>query len=143
MYITIWETIYLGILSVWDIREKRVPVSPLLAGGISIILFAIYTCLKGEVLWGTLVGGMVPGAGLLLLAKLTGQIGAADGIVVMALGAQCGLRECLLLLFYSLILLSVFSLVLVILCRAKCSTRIPYLPFLLLGLWIGRLGVAG
>ena len=141
MNITIWESLYLGILSVWDIKEKIVPVSPLMAGGTVIVLAAVYTCLRGEALWVTLIGGMVPGACLILLAKLTGQIGVADGMVVMALGAQCGIRECLLLLFYSLILLSVFSVVLLVLRRAKCSTRIPYLPFLLVGLWISRLSV--
>ncbi|MBR6626403.1 MAG: prepilin peptidase [Lachnospiraceae bacterium] len=132
-----FQTIYLGVLSIWDIKEKRVPVFPLLAGGAVLVLFAIYTCLMGDVQWRTLLGGIVPGSLLVVLACLTDQIGKADGLVVMALGAQCGLRRCLMLLFYSLFFISVFSLVLMIFFKAKSSTRIPYLPFLLVGLWIG------
>ncbi len=141
MYIHIVETIYLGVLSMWDLKEKQVPVFPLLAGGGILLLIAIDTCLRGEVLWGTLLGGLVPGALLVLLALLTGKIGVADGLVMMALGAQCGLRECLQLLLYSLFSLSVFSVFLLVLRKANCSTRIPYLPFLLAG-YLFRLGMA-
>lgn len=133
MLVTVIETLYLGALSVWDIKEKKVPVSPLLAGGGVLLCAAIYTCLKGELVLGTLIGGLLPGAFLLLLAGITGRIGMADGVVIMALGAQCGLRDCLLLLFYSLFSLSVFSVLLLILRRADGNTRIPFLPFLLLG----------
>ncbi len=136
MYMQIMKTLYLGVLSIWDLKEKRVPVFPLLTGASILLLPVIESCLRGDVLWGFLIGGLIPGALLIALAKVSGKIGVADGLVVMALGAQCGLRGCLQLLFYSLFSLSVFSVFLLVLRKANCSTRIPYLPFLLLGyLW--------
>lgn len=124
------EIIYLGGLSIWDIREKRVPVSPLVAGGILLLFLALDACRRGELEWTIVLGGLLPGAILCLLAGITRKVGMADGLVVMALGAQYGLWGSLLLLFYSLVLLSVFSVFLVVLHKADNSTHIPYLPFL-------------
>lgn len=126
------QMLYLGGLSIWDIREKKVPVSPLVAGGVLLLSLAIDACLKGEILWTTLVGGLLPGA-MLCLLTVTRKVGLADGLVVMALGAQYGLWGSLLLLFYSLVLLSAFSVLLIVLHKADSGTRIPYLPFLFVG----------
>lgn len=127
------QMIYLGGLSIWDIRERRVPVSPLVAGGALLLLLAINACFKGDLEWTALVGGLLPGAILCLLAGCTHKVGMADGIVVMALGAQYGLWGSLLLLFYSLVPLSVYSLILVVRHKAGKDTHIPYLPFLFVG----------
>ncbi|MBQ7933964.1 MAG: hypothetical protein IJ327_04165 [Lachnospiraceae bacterium] len=124
------QMIYLGGLSIWDIREKKVPVSPLVAGGVLLMFLAIDRCLKGDQMWFTLLGGLLPGAILCLLAGITRKIGLADGVVVLALGAQYGLWGSLRLLFYSLVLLSAFSAFLIVLRKADSSTHIPYLPFL-------------
>ena len=82
---TILFGIYLAIISVCDIKTKKVSVFWLLVG---FFIVGTYGALKLYIdrnMYASLdiILGMAPGAGLLLLAKATHKAGTADGSVCL------------------------------------------------------------
>lgn len=131
--------LFLGILSVRDCRERRVPVVWLIAGAVLLFGMGIGRCVQEELAWQEMILGSVPGILLLLIARLSGKAGYADGILLMELGACLGWRESIWLSCFSLLLLSVFSMILLCLRKAKKNTEIPYIPFLTIAFLLKQL----
>ena len=121
---------YLMILSIWDCKERRVPLSWLTVGTILLSGMGICKCLQRECQWTELLVGMLPGVMLTAVAWVTKKAGYADGIVLMQLGMFFGYRESMFLLCTGLILLSLVSVVLLCLRKVQRNTGMPYLPFL-------------
>lgn len=130
--------LWLMVLSLYDIRYRRVPVWILILGGVITAAVGIYGCVSGEITFAEILWGMIPGAVLLLLALGTRKAGWADGIVLMLLGSVLGLRRCIAAAMLSLVMISVLSALLLILKKVHKGTRIPYVPFLTMGyvLWV-------
>ena len=74
--------------------------------------------------------GTLPGLFLLGVARLTPKMGYGDGMVLNLVGLRVGYARCVALLCFSLLLLSLCSVVLLLCRRVKGTTRMPYLPFL-------------
>lgn len=125
--------LWLTGLSLFDIRYRKVPVWLLLLGGVSAVVLGIRHCMSGTGDPAGFFGGMAPGLVLLLLAACTRKAGWADGIALMLLGSIMGFRQCVLTTMLSLVMISVWSALLLILKRADRATRIPYIPFLTMG----------
>lgn len=84
--------------------------------------------------WQSRVGGLAVGGLLLLFGYFSeGAIGIADGVIISACGAAFGIYEAVALCFFAALYAAVFSLVLLLLKKAERKSRIPFLPFLLLG----------
>lgn len=84
--------------------------------------------------WQQRAGGLAVGLFLLLFAYFSGEaVGFADGIVVSVCGVAFGIYEGVALCFFAALYASVFSFALLLLKRAGRKSRIPFLPFLLLG----------
>ena len=91
---------YLVWLSVWDIKRKRIPVYLL---GIEVVLTgacALYMCIVKRETWYMPFLGTLPGVFLLAGARLTNQVGMADGIVIAQLGAMVGGWNILFVFFF-------------------------------------------
>lgn len=131
---TIFVTVYLGVMGIYDWKEQAVPVWGLLAGGIAVLGYEIYRCVSMKITWGQLLAAdlpaMIPGVILLLAAALTKKAGYADGIVLLLIGAAVGYRKCVLLFCFSLILISLFSGSIMLLHRGNRNTHVPYIPFI-------------
>jgi Flp pilus assembly protein protease CpaA len=126
--------LYLVVLSVFDGREKKVPIV-LLCGGTAIAAAVnLYICIRDAADWKmgvmTAFMGMLPGCFLLLVARVTGKAGYGDGIALLGVGLLTGYGTCLLLLCFSLLCMSVCSIVLLLTRKAEKNTTLPYLPFL-------------
>lgn len=120
--------LYLAGLSIWDLRERKVPVWLLVLGGIWALGAGIASGTGGTVLeWGI---ALVPGGVLLLLALATRKAGLADGIVAVQMGLLLGYRETMLVLTVSLLAMSAFSMILLAAHKVQKTTAIPYIPFL-------------
>ena len=80
--------IFLAMLSLEDIREKRISVNRVMIGALAAI---IYQFMAGQASGIAIIGGLMPGIALLLLSVMTKEsIGKGDGIVVMVLGLWIG-----------------------------------------------------
>lgn len=123
--------IYLGIISVCDIRTKKVSVFLL---GLGFFIVGVFGILKFHLettiyaVPDTLLG-MAPGAGLLLLAKITHKAGTADGLVCMMTGVLFGLRESFFILSIGLFISSVWCIFGLMVLRWNKDKEIPFLPF--------------
>ncbi|MBQ8315149.1 MAG: prepilin peptidase [Lachnospiraceae bacterium] len=84
--------------------------------------------------WQSRVGGVAVGALILLFGYFSKEaIGMADGVVISACGAAFGIYETVALCFFAALYAAVFSFALLLLKRAGRKSRIPFLPFFLLG----------
>lgn len=136
--------VWLLALSVWDIREKRVPVWLLWIGGMVATGSLLCRQLQGGMDWLRAGRALMPGILLLLLALGTGKAGSADGVILMVLGILEGFESCLTICFGSLALSAVISGVLLAIKKVRRSTKIPFIPFMAAG-WLlavtGRCGI--
>lgn len=123
-------TVWLMIVSVLDIRTRRVPVWLLMAGGVCAApaLLASWGSSAGD--YADILGGMLPGALLLGIGFGTRKVGYGDGAVALLLGAILGSGRSWMLLGMSMFFISCASLALLALRKAGGKTKIPYLPFL-------------
>lgn len=84
-------------------------------------------------LWNRLAGAAF-GVILLLFCFFSQEaMGLADGIIILACGIAFGVQETVTLCFFGALYAGLFSAVLLFSHRVGRKSRIPFLPFLLLG----------
>lgn len=80
------------------------------------------------------LGGVMVGTVILLFAYFSKEaIGTADGVIILVCGAAFGLLETVTFTFFATLYAGVCSMVLLLTKKAGKKSRIPFLPFLLLG----------
>ena len=120
-------SLYLFYGAVRDVVTKKVPVWYLFLGGIIIILYSWDKKTTGI---SSYVYAMIPGLIFLLYRFIKKEgIGYADGIMLCFLGIQLG-SEVWKVCCLSLVFISVFSLILLVLKKISLNTKLPYYPFL-------------
>ena len=137
--------LWLILLAAWDIKEGRLPVRLLAAGGGAGVLLRIIDLISGEtpgVICSRYLPGLAAGALLLAAARITREaVGYGDGICFGILAFWIPAGELFTLLFTSLLLCSVPGLLIGII-RGKKLKALPFLPFVagafLLLLLLGR-----
>lgn len=88
----------------------------------------------GDVSRRSALGGVMPGVIVLVLAYFSKEaIGVADGVVILVCGASFGLLETVAFTFFATVYAGVCSIVLLLMRKVGKKSRIPFLPFLLLG----------
>ncbi len=126
--------IFMLILTVMDIRKKEISVLLLVIFGATVVF---YVAVKGEREALSVIYSLIPGAFLLALSLCTREsIGYGDGWTMLVLGLLLGLWECLAVIFVGLVFSAIFSLVLLVLRRVNGKTRLPFLPFVSMGLGV-------
>jgi len=122
-----------GILLVFtvidDLKYKQIRIMPIILTG---VLGLFLRCaLQGDIVGGLL--GAVVGMLLIAIGKITRQaIGYGDGVIFISIGVLIGLKQVAAVLFISLLLAFVYSVVLLVLRRAKRKTAFPFVPFVFL-----------
>lgn len=112
-----------------DLFEKQVRIFICLAG----FLAGVVARLVGVGDDFTAFYGIIPGMVLLLSSVISKEaIGYADGLVMIAIGITTGLEAGLSILLYSLVLSSLVSLILLATKKAKRTTELPFVPFILI-----------
>lgn len=125
------EWICLGILlviSIRDIKERKVSVSILFA---CVIASVLYHCMKKEMNIWVIIGGALIGFFFVCVSKITEEgMGYGDSLAIMTLGIYLGIWNILMVLFVSFFIL--FCATLPLLCMKKMSRKysLPFLPFL-------------
>lgn len=120
---------FLAILSLEDIREKRISVKRVLIGALAAVTCQI---IAGQASGIAVVGSLIPGILLLLLSVMTKEsIGKGDGIVVMMLGLWIGGQMTFLVVCLAVWAAGIFATVCLI---RKRRELIPFVPCLLMGM---------
>lgn len=125
--IILW--IYLLVGSVWDWKERKIPVWFCLLAAGGVVLAGFY---QGDLCYAEKIGGVLIGVMLCIASKLTGgQIGMGDGITFLISGLAIGFESNFLLLFEALLLTFLWSLFSLVRRKINLKSRIPFLPFVL------------
>lgn len=78
----------------------------------------------------------IPGAVALCLSWVTREaIGYGDSCLILGCGFSLGIEKCMELILWAFFFSALWSLGLLVICRADRRREIPFVPFLLLG-WI-------
>lgn len=124
----------LGICCIYDIKQKEIPLIPIVAAGIS---GGLYLMIREEPLF--YLGGGLIGVICLLFAKVTKEsFGYGDGFLFLALGLWMGMKYTIVLLFGGLLLSAIFAVFILLLKKGNKKTTIPFVPFVSI-FWIYRL----
>jgi leader peptidase (prepilin peptidase) / N-methyltransferase len=122
-----------GILLIFvlkdDLKDKQIRILPVVF--IGVLGFFIRCVLNCDVMDGLL--GTVIGMLLLLIGKITRQsIGYGDGLVFISIGMLIGIKQVTMVLFASLLLAFIYSIVLLIFKKVRRKTSFPFVPFIFL-----------
>ena len=121
---------YLGVLTVMDIRNKRLNLLFLLSG--FLLMTAGFFC-KREIHPLLLATGAGVGIVFLLASRVTGEsFGYGDSILIMIMGGFLGFWDILSLLTAAFLLAAVFSVIMLIRKKFNRKTAFPFVPFLMI-----------
>ncbi len=125
---------FIIICAIFDIRKKEIPIFVIiLFGCISILFIGI----SGKRTWADIMYSLAPGGFLLLLSLCTREsIGYGDGMAVLVLGILMGYRGCIVIIIIGFISSAFCALVLLVCGKVKGKSRLPFLPFLAIGLGV-------
>ena len=137
----IMEGIVLGFLcicAVFDVRRKEIPVILIWIGFIAAFFANVWGVMNGTVSFIEIGLCLVPGIFFSLIGLCTREnVGFGDGLILLVMGLFIGFYRCFFVLCISLIFSSVFALILLLLRRAGKESRIPFAPFLAIGMGVG------
>jgi len=134
----VWESVVREIcsmpvflwLAIKDKRHMEIKRSALVLAAVVLLFAGSFGPVE---LWNRL-GGAAFGVILLLFCFFSEEaMGIADGIIIFVCGIAFGLQETVTICFFGALYAGVFSAVLLFTHRAGRKSRIPFLPFLLLG----------
>ena len=128
--------IYLLMVSIFDIRSRKIPLFMI---GMGVLVDFILIICKGQFSISYCVSGILPGAVILIIAIVTRSIGIGDGIVISQAGLIMGYHLILETLMWSFLFTAGFSMVLIIISKSRKKTRIPFVPFLAAGFFMSVL----
>lgn len=137
------EEIILGFLclcAVFDLKKKEIP---LILIGIGIMGGA---GLNAWLLWEGMLSieeigiSLLPGIFFVLASWGTKEkIGYGDGLILFITGLFAGFYKCFLGVCIGLVFSAVFAVLLLIIHKAKKDSRIPFVPFLAMGMGVGMI----
>ena len=131
MFYLFFSILLLLALSVFDIKQRLVPIWP--PAAYALVLLIVHLILRDLGL-SEILTGLVPGAVLLILALMfRASIGSGDGLVTLACGAVLGFSVEFPALVLSLLLCAVYAFVQLIRKKLSGKDALPFLPFLTAG----------
>ena len=131
-----WKSIcligYLAILSIFDVRTRKVPISCILAGGAAAVANIVYLCMEHG-FWESLpelLKSVGPGILMLIIAKFSGKTGYGDGAVLLVAGAVMGSIRGVTAFMLSIMIAALVSGILLVLGKVSRNDQLPFVPFL-------------
>ena len=123
--------IILGVICVFDIKRKKIPVYMLIilaADGI------ISNFTVGEFDIEKRIIAMLPGMILLIVSMITKQqIGYGDGMIILIMGLYIDIDDILSIVLSSFLLSSIAAIILMTVFKKKKNFEMAFSPFLLIG----------
>lgn len=135
VWLLIFGSVFL-ILSVYDVRSKRIPAPGFITVAVLSVLCLILNN-EGDLRFTDIIFSCMPGLVLVVLSILSdGKIGVGDGLLIACLGPGLGLERIAYVLMGALLAVSVFGGILLISRRGRKNTEIPFVPFITVGLGV-------
>ena len=123
--------IILGVICVFDIKRKKIPVYMLIvlaAAGI------ISNFTVGEFDIEKRIIAILPGMILLIVSMITKQqIGYGDGMIILIMGLYIDIDDILSIVLSSFLLSSIAAIILMTVFKKKKNFEMAFSPFLLIG----------
>lgn len=138
MWRVFFDGIWLSAMSILDVRFRRIPLWLIGLGVPAAVVSLVIGGTGGNVEIAEFLVFLMPGV-ILLLAAVTKKAGYGDGMVLILLGLIDREDNGMGIFLMSLICMSLFAVVMLVLRKAGRGTRLPYLPFLLIAWFLGRL----
>ncbi len=121
--------LYLGILSLIDIRTRKIPQWLLILG----MLMAVITksiCKNISII--LIISGVAIGLLFCMISKTTGEkLGVGDSYVITLIGAFTGMWNLLQILCYAFLFSACYSAAILIIKKFNRKIQIPFIPFLM------------
>ena len=125
------------IASVCDVRKKEISLLFIAVCGTVSLLRIATLVYRGQTQPVDILISLIPGALLLLISFLTGQqVGYGDGLLLLFAGPALGGNTAVLGICAALFGSGLFSGIALALGRAKRKTRLPFVPFMTLGMGV-------
>ena len=129
--------IVLIFAAIEDLFRKEISLwMPFVAGLISLVCIA-EKYLRVELDFGGALASLIPGAILLLISFVTRQeIGYGDGLMALSIAPVLGFERTCFVLFISMTLSSIYSILYLIIKRGDKKSTFPFIPFLVAGMGV-------
>lgn len=129
--------IFLSICTIFDIKKKEIPLILAGAGIMAAVGFTIWQIGNGSILTAQAALSLLPGLFFLLTGWCTKEkVGYGDGVLLLIIGLMAGFYQCLIGLCISLLLSAFFGVLLLFLHKAQRNSRLPFVPFLTIGMGV-------
>ena len=130
-----FSMLYVGMLSVMDIRKKKLPLSWLIVGFIAGGIAAFVQLWQGNNTIEDIVLAMIPGICYLFLSFIArGQVGSGDGLILIVMGLMIGRNGIWFVFVAGQLMISVWAMGLLAIKKVEKNKELPYVPFLFGGM---------
>ena len=120
--------LFLGTMSLFDIKTKRLPDVSLILGLVASVLVRI--AFTGQS-FSSYAAAAVVGIIFVIISYLTNEkIGYGDSFVILSIGFLVGLVNLLFILFTAFVMASFFGMVILVSRNFKSDKGIPFVPFI-------------
>lgn len=120
--------LFLGLMSLFDIKSKRLPDVSVILSLVSAVLVRI--AFKGLPLK-SYVAAMVVGVTFMLISYFTDEkIGYGDSLVILFIGILLGFENLLFIIFSALVMCLVTGVVMIIVNDGRKDLTLPFVPFM-------------
>ena len=120
--------LFLGTMSLFDIKTKRLPDVSLILGLVASVLVRI--AFTGQS-FSSYAAAAVVGIIFVIISYLTNEkIGYGDSFVILSIGILVGLENLLFILFTAFVMASFFGMVILVSNNFRKDTGIPFVPFI-------------
>lgn len=132
---TIVMFLYLSVLSVSDLKSRKIPGLLLRIGllfsflYVSAMIFVFGPSAEMLIRVMTALAGALPGLALAILSGYSDKIGRGDGMVLMMIGITESCTFSMILMSAACVILALFSGVLMAFHKVSSKTKMPYIPF--------------
>lgn len=123
--------LFLGCMSLFDIRSKRLPDKSLYLGILAAI--SVRVIFKGLPLKSYIIAALI-GVLFITVSYFTNEkIGYGDGLIILYTGLLLGVENLLFIIFSALVMCSLTGIVFMITRSIKSDFSLPFVPFIFAG----------
>ncbi|GAA0744936.1 prepilin peptidase [Clostridium oceanicum] len=119
---------YLITAGIIDFYTKKVYIKPFLIIFMIQVSYIIIDAISGKQILEYVLGGLVVGGLIYLIAYFTKAMGAGDGDIFLITGLLFGFEKAFLILTLSCILGSIIGLIIVMVRKKQLQDSIPFIP---------------